>query len=152
MERLSPYIVYKRKNLQAAHTLRQSPRYCTCYSMSDSEWMEAGNFLEWFHMIFPVVEDIQHTGLVILLLEGHQLHTLLSLIQEAKEKAIVLYGSPPHTTHLLQPLNVVVYGPLKQVWSQVLKLFKLEFMAATVDKAAYPSNAWLPKCGNESPA
>ncbi len=51
-------------------------------------------------------------------------------MEEARSKGIVLYVFPPHTTHLLQPLDVGVYGPLKQVWSQVLKEFKLETIAA----------------------
>ena len=38
-----------------------------------------------------------------------------------------------HTTHLLQPLDVGVFGPLKHVWSKILKEFKMETMAAKVD-------------------
>ena len=34
---------------------------------------------------------------------------------------------------------MAVYGPLKLVWSQVLKVFKLKTMAVKVDKAAFPS-------------
>ena len=67
-------------------------------------------------------------------------HTLtLGLVEEARDKGIVLYTFPPHTTHLLQPLDVGVFGPLKLVWSQILKEFKLETMAAKVDKRIFPS-------------
>ena len=56
-ERLPPYIVYKGKNLQATHT--QGGPLGTHYSMSDSGWMKAGYFLEWFHKIFlPAVEGM----------------------------------------------------------------------------------------------
>ena len=45
----------------------------THYSMSDSEWMEGANFVEWFRNDFlPAVEDIRHTGPVVLFLDGHQ--------------------------------------------------------------------------------
>ena len=88
---------------------------------------------------------MRHTGPVILFLDGHQSHTSLALIEEAKEKGIVLYVCPPHITYLLQPLDVVVYGPLKLVWSQVLKVFKLKTMAVKVDKQ--PFCPWLPQCG-----
>ena len=39
----------------------------------------------------------------------------------------------------MQPLDVGVIGPLKQVWSQILKDFKLETLAAKVDKRVFPS-------------
>ena len=85
------------------------------------------------------MEDIRHSGPVVLYLDGHQSHTTLGLVEEARDKGIVLYTFPPHTTHLLQPLDVGVFGPLKLVWSQILKEFKLETMAAKVDKRIFPS-------------
>ena len=137
-EKLPPYIVYKGKNLMIAHT-QGGPRD-TRYSMSDSGWMEGANFVEWFRNVFlPAVEDIRHTGPVVLFLDGHQSHTTLGLVEEARDKGIVRYTFPPHTTHLLQPLDVGVFGPLKHVWSQILKEFKLETLAAKVDKRAFPS-------------
>jgi len=137
-EKLPPYIVYKGKHLMTNHTQGGPPG--TRYSMSDSGWMEGANFIEWFRKIFlPAVEDMRHTGPVVLFLDGHQSHTTLTLVEEARDHGIVLYTFPPHTTHLLQPLDVGAYGPLKKVWSQVLKDFKLETMAAKVDKGVFPS-------------
>ena len=116
-----------------AHT-EGGPRN-TWYSMSDSGWMEGANFFEWFRKVFlPDVENIRHR-----FLDGHQSHTTLGLVEEAQDKGIVLYTFPPHKTHLLQPLDVGVFGPLKLVWSQILKEFKLETMAAKVDKHAFLS-------------
>lgn len=112
----------------------------TCYSMSDSWWMESANFHEWFYkLFFPAVEEMLRTGPVVLFLDGHQSHSSLPLVEEARAKGIILFVFPPHTTHLLQPLDVGVFGPLKQVWSEVLKAFKLESKGAKVDKAAFPS-------------
>ena len=102
--------------------------------------VDGANFVEWFCNVFlPAVEDIRHTGPVVLFLDGHQSHTTLGLVEEAQDKGIVLYTFPPHTTHLLQPLDVGVFGPLKHVWSQILKEFKLETLAAKVDKRAFSS-------------
>ena len=112
----------------------------TRYSMSDSGWMEGANFFEWFRKVFlPAVEGMRRTGPVVLFLDSHQSHTTLGLVEEARDQGIVLYTFPPHTTHLLQPLDVGVFGPLKLVWSQILKEFKLETMAAKVDKHIFPS-------------
>jgi len=48
-ERLPPYIIYKGKHLMGNHTRGGPPG--TCYSMSDSGWMESANFHEWFYRL-----------------------------------------------------------------------------------------------------
>ena len=102
--------------------------------------MESANFHDWFcKLLFPAVEEMLRTGPVVLFLDGHQSHSSLPLVEEACAKGIILFVYPPHTMHLLQPLDVGVFGPLKQVWSEVLKAFKLESKGAKVDKAAFPS-------------
>jgi len=50
---------------------------------------------------------------VILVLENHVSHSL-PLIECARQNQIVIVGLPSHTTHLLQPLDVHVNGPLKE--------------------------------------
>ena len=112
----------------------------TLYSMSTSGWMEAPNFLEWFtKLFFPAVEEMVQTGPVVLFLDGHQSHAALPLIELAKDHGVILYALPPHTTHLLQPLDVGVFAPLKQVWSQVLKKYKMETIGTKVTKEVFPS-------------
>ena len=112
----------------------------TLYPMSTSGWMEAPNFLEWFtKLFFPAVEEMVQTGPVVLFLDGHQSHAALPLIELAKDHGVILYALPPHTTHLLQPLDVGVFAPLKQVWSQVLKKYKMETIGTKVTKEVFPS-------------
>ncbi len=90
-------MMYKGKNLMADHTHGGPPG--TYYSMSESGWMEAANFLEWFRKLFlPTVDDRRRTGPVILFLDGHQSHATLSLAEEARDKDIGRYVFPPHST------------------------------------------------------
>jgi hypothetical protein len=35
--------------------------------------------------------------------------------------AIICLYMPPHTSHLLQPLDIGVFGPLKQVYGELVK-------------------------------
>ena len=53
------------------------------------------------------------------------------------DHGVILYALPPHTTHLLQPVGV--FAPLKQVWSQVLKKYKMETIGTKVTKEVFPS-------------
>ena len=137
-EKLVPYIVYKGKNLMTNHT--QGGPSGTRYSMSDSGWMETANFHEWFVKVFlPATADMRKTGPAILFFDGHQSHDSITLIEQARENNVILYVFPPHTTHLLQPLDVGVFGPFKTAWAQVLKKYKLETLAAKVDRQTFPS-------------
>jgi hypothetical protein len=44
---------------------------------------------------------------------------------------------PSNTTHVLQPLDVGVYGPLKQAWKKILAEYKLKTRAANTGKEEF---------------
>ena len=44
-----------------------------------------------------------------------------------------------HTTAVLQPLDIGVYGPLKKQWKKILKKYKLQTHALIVDRTVFPS-------------
>src|ERR1700728_4644677 len=48
----------------------------------------------------------------MLLFDGHASHVSIQAIKFALEKKIILLCLPPHTTHLLHPLDVGLFGPL----------------------------------------
>ena len=52
----------------------------------------------------------------------------IRLVELARSSNVHLFCLPPHTTHLLQPLDVGVFGPVKNAWRIVLK----EHQIATV--------------------
>ena len=137
-ERLPPYIVYKGKNLWTSWT-KGGPAG-TLYTVSDSGWMERPNFLEWFKKQFIVaVSHLLETGPVILFMDGHASHINLTLIRLAREQGVVLLCLPSHTTHVLQPLDVGAFGPVKTAWAKILKEYKMETCAAVVDKTEFPN-------------
>ena len=62
---LPPYIVYKGKNLWS-RWMQNGPAGCM-YSVSDSEWMESANFLQWSEKLFlPSVQHLISTTSVTL--------------------------------------------------------------------------------------
>lgn len=109
------------------------------YGISSSGWMEGKNFCRWFEKLFvPAVSHLVSSGPVVLFIDGHHSHLTLELIQSAKSKGVHLFVLPPHTTHLLQPLDVGVYGPVKKSWKTVLKEHKLKTLADAVLKEDCP--------------
>ena len=133
--RLPPYVVYKAKHLWN-RWMKGGPSG-TMYSVSDSGWMESANFLQWFEKMF--LPAVRHMSPVILFFDGHHSHLTLRLIEVARSSNIHLICFPPHVTHILQPLDVGVFGPLKSSWRTVLKRYQIETGAANVTKEDFPA-------------
>ena len=56
----------------------------------------------------------------LLILDGFESHIEYDFVQFAQENRIILFTFPPHTTHLLQPLDVVCFQPLKHYHSEAI--------------------------------
>ena len=74
----------------------------------------------------------------LLILDGHGSHHTIEFIEYCNSHHILPFGLPPHLTHLLQPLDVVVFQPLKHYHAKALDVFvrdglvnisKLEFLS-----------------------
>ena len=50
----------------------------------------------------------------LLLVDGHGSHSTKELLDFCESKKIIVFGFPPHSTHLLQPCDVGLFGPYKQ--------------------------------------
>lgn len=134
--RLAPFILYKGRHLYLRWT-NGGPAGAV-YGVSDSGWMEGDNFLKWFEKVFfPAIAHLL-PGPVILFVDGHHSHIGLPLILCAKSKGVDLFCLPPHVTHVLQPMDVGVYGPAKKEWKVILKEHKLMTLAEVVTKEEFP--------------
>ena len=71
--------------------------------------------------------------------DGHYSHLSIALIKRAREIGIHLFCLPPNTTHVLQTLDVGIFGPVKSMWRRVLKLYKIRTRASNVTKEIFPS-------------
>ena len=84
-------------------------------AMSETGWSNAELFRKYlqehFVKFIPVREPEQH---LLLILDGHKSHISLDLLEWAKERKIILFILPAHTSHILQPLDVSCYGPLQK--------------------------------------
>jgi hypothetical protein len=70
-------------------------------------------------------------------MDGHESHDSLPFQQYCKENKIITLYMPPHSSHLLQPLNVGCFAPLKVAYERQVKhlmrnrithITKLEFL------------------------
>ena len=90
----------------------------------------------------------------MLILDGHESHVTHEFIQHCLFNNILLVRLPPHSSHLLQPLDVGLFGPLKKslsekidplVQTEVARIRKSEWLLAYIqarDAAFTPSNVF----------
>ncbi|KAL2125756.1 hypothetical protein VTI74DRAFT_2848 [Chaetomium olivicolor] len=74
----------------------------------------------------------------LLILDGHGSHHTYEFIRYCEANNIIPFGLPPNLTHLLQPLDVVVFQPLKHYHAKALDILvrdglinitKIEFLS-----------------------
>ena len=108
---LSPMIIFE-KSWPSAPYSQNDPDGCL-YAKSPNRYVDEELFLEWFKKFF--IPETNHLTPTLLVLDGHGSHgtntTHLSfeLISLAKEENIHILLLPPHTTNILQPLDVGIF-------------------------------------------
>ncbi|XP_052783979.1 uncharacterized protein LOC128219880 [Mya arenaria] len=104
--------------------------------VSDTGYVNTEIFCQWFLRGF--IPNCGKERPVVLLMDNHDSHISLPLIQAARANDIVLVGLPSHTTHLLQPLDVHINGPLKQKVSKICNNLGFLRPGVAISKAKLP--------------
>lgn len=109
--------VFKGKHVMENWVNNEVPTQ-TAVSASERGWMETKLFFNWFKDVF--LSNIGNERPVLLLYDGHSTHISTNLIRLAQQNDVTIVKLPPHTTHVLQPLDVAVFKGLKQKWDKEL--------------------------------
>jgi len=108
---IPPMFVFPRVNFQD-HFIRDGPAGCIG-AAHPSGWMTATNFLVFMrHFILHTRPTLAKP--VLLLMDNHNSHLSIDVIDLCKQSGVVLMSFPLHCSHKLQPLDRSVYGPLKR--------------------------------------
>ncbi|XP_008178159.1 uncharacterized protein LOC103307706 [Acyrthosiphon pisum] len=85
----------------------------------ENSWMTSETFYEYIAIIFvPHLIDSNIPRPVVVFLDGHSSHLSLRLSKFCRENGLILITLYPNSTHILQPLDVAVFGPLKSSWKK----------------------------------
>jgi DDE superfamily endonuclease len=71
----------------------------------------------------PAMKENANRRKWLLICDGHDSHISAQFVGYCLEHNIVLFLLPPHSSHLLQPLDISVFGPLKQAMFSLLSRF-----------------------------
>ncbi|USP74405.1 uncharacterized protein yc1106_01679 [Curvularia clavata] len=134
---LPPFIILSGKVHQSSW-YRDLPLDWTI-GVSDNGWTTDELGLEW------VKHFNQHTAARtagvyrLIILDGHSSHATPEFDQYCADNKIITLCMPPHTSHLLQPLDVSCYSPLKRAYGRqieelarqgVYHIDKIDFLTA----------------------
>ena len=120
---LPPFVVYKALNLYRNWTLNGPPG--AIYDNSKSGWFDQRTFERWFFEIFLPNATLL-AGEKVLIGDNLASHFSEEVLRACKEHNIKFLSLLPNATHLLQPLDVSVFGPLKRVWKGILAEWREE--------------------------
>lgn len=111
---LPPLVIFKAQNTNSAWIPKDTPSDWH-FSTSSSGWTSNSHGFEWLRKVFePESKKKSGNQPRLLIMDGHSSHITGELIALCIEKDIDLLILPPHCSHLLQPLDVGVYGPMKR--------------------------------------
>ncbi|XP_045497433.1 MFS-type transporter clz9-like [Colias croceus] len=118
---LPPYVVYKAQNLYDTWVSR-GPRGAQ-YNRSVSGWFDGNTFEDWIQtIIIPYFED--KPGRKLLIGDNLSSHISVDMVKLCKEKQIDFVFLPANATHLMQPLDVAFFRPMKIAWREILLKWK----------------------------
>lgn len=122
-DKIPPLIVFQGKYLWT-QWLYANENVKTAYAVSDKGWMETTIFERYMRETF--VPAIGPERPVLLIFDGHSTHVDLSVIEYAASQDITILKLPPHSSHILQPLDCSVMKPFKDKWEdEIIKWQRL---------------------------
>ncbi|KAJ8877763.1 hypothetical protein PR048_022218 [Dryococelus australis] len=113
------------------------------FACQKNGWVNTDLFLELFNYYLV---NIPPQRPVILLLDSHANHLSPQILELADKNDVHIGTLPSHTMHLLQPLDVGLYKPLKSNWKKELDAFMHSHPGEKpnrVDFSSLLTTAWL---------
>ncbi|XP_033103570.1 uncharacterized protein LOC117106311 [Anneissia japonica] len=102
---------------------------------SHNGWVDSEVFFKWVSNHFlPSVQKAGVTFPIILFVDGHASHLNLETCKFCRDNGIVLYCFPSHCSHIMQPLDLAVFGPLKSKWRKAVQQFQFSNLGEVVEK------------------
>ena len=138
---ISPLIIFKGENL-SKQWIPADIHSDWKFACNTKGWTSNQHGLEWLRRCFePSTREKANGKPRLLICDGHASHVTGDFIAYCMYHNIVLLLLPPHTSHLTQPLDVAVFGPLKRymamelqelIQTEISRLQKAEWLGAYV--------------------
>ncbi|XP_065640987.1 uncharacterized protein LOC136073297 isoform X2 [Hydra vulgaris] len=101
--------------------------------------MTAECFFEYITNIFhPFLIKEEIPLPIIILFDGHASHFSIELSELCSKNGIILVALFPNATHILQPLDVAVFGPMKAKWKSLCRQWRIDHEGQEINNENVP--------------
>ena len=119
---LSPLVIFRGKTLQQQWFPPDLLKYDHWnFTASPNGWTSDAIAVEWLKKIFiPSTKPQDPQEARLLIFDGHRSHESTEFMFTCFENNIHLLFLPPHSSHVLQPLDISIFSPLKRAYRKYL--------------------------------
>ncbi|SMY20851.1 unnamed protein product [Zymoseptoria tritici ST99CH_1A5] len=131
-----PYVIFKAKQMTRSLLTTFQARFVdkAFLAITDNGWSDKDNGMAWLQHFNATSPPSAPGRWRLLIMDGHSTHKDLEFINYSLANRIQLICLPSHSTHLLQPLDVGIFGPLKAAYSSTLLRLMAEEGLTQVNK------------------
>lgn len=134
-DKLRPMVVHMGKEPKTSWWGRPGEIQGWLWEFSESGWSNNDIAMAWLNQIMiPAAQ--QADGPVVLLVDAHKTHLHAQWQIKARDNGIIIIYIPPHSSHILQPLDVAVYSHLAIAYRKHLHA-KLSVATTTIKRADF---------------
>jgi hypothetical protein len=116
---LPPFIIFEGQRIQHS-CLDPSLNPETVIRVTPNGWTDHDVALKWLQHFDQHTKSQRQGQYRLLILDGHSSHQTIEFVKYCEKESIIPLCLPPHTTHILQPLDVRVFGPLAKAYKQLV--------------------------------
>lgn len=131
---IAPYFIFKAKNHDASWYPDLKPQWRI--GVSDNGWTTNNIGVAWLRHFLEQIKGRRVGSYVLLIIDGHESHKSLAFQDLCEENKIITLCMPPHSSHILQPLDVGCFAPLKRAYSKEIRVLALDHIGR-IDKKAF---------------
>ena len=108
-------------------------------AISETGWTNDTISLDWIKHFHQHTEHVRKSKWRLLIFDGHSSHMTADFKEFCLQNNILTLCIPPHSSHILQPLDVSCFGPIKTAYGQQVEakmrlgnnhIDKIEFLSA----------------------
>jgi 4-hydroxybenzoate polyprenyltransferase len=124
---LPPLVIFKGKSVQQQWFPQDLSHFKDWqFTATKNGWTSDQTAVEWLEKVFiPRTQPCNATERRLLVLDGHGSHESVDFMYLCYQHKIHLLYLPPHTSHVLQPLDLSVFSPLKHFYRKEVGFLSL---------------------------
>jgi hypothetical protein len=113
---LPAFVVFEGQQIGASWTTGRNLDNQMVINVSENGWTTRDIALKWLDHFNKHTQTRLQGQYRLLILNGHRSHVSFDFIKKCESYQIIPLCLPPHSTHLLQPLDIGIFSPLAQAY------------------------------------